>query len=132
MPTIRRNEQDIDVDVHVGLKLREARILKNLTQLDLGKLVGLAFQQIQKYENGANRIGASRLWHLSQILELPVSYFFEGLESGKLVDADDAETAENIRRKSLELVRNFYAIKEERVREAAYQLIKGMAKSGGR
>ncbi len=131
MPTIRRNEQDIDVDVHVGLKLREARILKNLTQLDLGKLVGLAFQQIQKYEKGANRIGASRLWHLSEILELPVSYFFEGLESGNLVDADDAETAENIRRKSLELVRNFYAIKDDRVREAAYQLIKGMAKSGG-
>ncbi len=130
MPPIRRTGQEVEVDAHVGLRLREARTLKKLSQTDLGKLVGLTFQQIQKYENGANRIGASRLWHLSQILELPVSYFFEGLESGKRVDADDAETAENIRRKSLELVGNFYAIKEERVREAAYQLIKGMAKSG--
>ena len=131
MPDIRRNEQDIEVDGHVGLRLREARTLKNWTQTELGERVGLSFQQIQKYEHGTNRIGASRLWHLSQILELPVSYFFEGLESGKRLDADDAETAENIRRKSLELVRNFYAIKEDRVREAAYQLIKGMAKSGG-
>ena len=131
MPAIRRNEQDIEVDVHVGLRLREARTLKNWTQTELGERVGLSFQQIQKYENGANRIGASRLWHLSQILELPVSYFFEGLESGKRVDADDAETAENIRRKSLELVRNFYAIEDDQIREAAYQLIKGMAKSGG-
>ncbi len=131
MPDIRRSDQDIEVDVHVGLKLREARILKNWTQSDLGKLVGLTFQQIQKYENGANRIAASRLWHLSQILELLVSYFFEGLESGKRLDADDAETAENIRRKSLELVRNFYAIEDDRNREAAYQLIKAVVKSGG-
>ncbi len=131
MPNIRRNEQDIEVDVHVGLRLREARALKSWSQTDLGKLVGLTFQQIQKYENGANRIGASRLWHLSQILELSVSYFFEGLESGMRLDADDAETAENIRRKSLELVRNFYAIEDDRNREAAYQLIKEMAKSGG-
>ncbi len=131
MPNIRRNEQDIEVDVHVGLRLREARTLKNWTQKDLGKHVELTFQQIQKYENGANRIGASRLWHLSQVLEVPVSYFFEGLESGKRLDADDAETAENIRRKSLELVRNYYAIKDDRNREAAYQLIKAMVKSGG-
>ncbi len=72
MPISRRSDKEIDVDGHVGLKLREARILKNLTQTDLGKLVGLSFQQIQKYENGAHRIGASRLWHFSQNLELPV------------------------------------------------------------
>ena len=131
MPPIRRNSQDSEVDAHVGLRLREARTLKKWTQADLGKLVGLAFQQIQKYETGANRIGASRLWHLSQILELPISYFFAGLESGKRLDADDAETAEDIRRKSLELVRNFYAIEDDQMREAIYQLIKGMAKSGG-
>ncbi len=130
MPKSRRSGQEIDVDVHVGLKLREARTLKKLNQTDLGKLVGVTFQQIQKYENGKNRMGASRLWHISQILELPVSYFFEGLESGKRLDADDAETAENIRRKSLELLRHFYAIEDDRMREAAYQLIKGMAKSG--
>ena len=64
------------------------------------------------------------------VLELPISYFFEGLDSGKRVNAEDTEMAETIRRKSLELVRNFYSIEDERVREAAYQLIKGMAKTG--
>jgi transcriptional regulator with XRE-family HTH domain len=130
MPDIRRSEDEVKVDIHVGLKLREARTLKNLTQTGLGELVRLTFQQIQKYENGSNRIGASRLWHLSEILELPISYFFAGLDSGKRINADDAEMAETIRRKSLELVRNFYSIEDERVREAAYQLIKGMAKTG--
>ncbi len=131
MPTSRRSDQEIEVDVHVGLRLREARTLKKLSQPDLGKLVGLSLRQIQNYEHGASRMGASRLWHLSRILELSVSYFFEGLESGKRLDANDAETAENIRRKSLGLVRNFYAIEDDRNREAAYQLIKAMAKSGG-
>jgi transcriptional regulator with XRE-family HTH domain len=130
MPDIRRSEDEVKVDIHVGLKLREARTLKNLTQTGLGDLVRLTFQQIQKYENGSNRIGASRLWHLSEILELPISYFFEGLESGKRINSEDPEMAETIRRKSLELVRNFYSIEDERVREAAYQLIKGMAKTG--
>ena len=131
MPPIRRSSQDIEVDVHVGLRLREARTLKNLSQTDVGKLIGLTYQQIQKYEDGSNRICASRLWHLSQILGFPVSYYFEGLESGKRLDADDMETAENIRQKSRELVRNFYAIKDDRSREAAHRLIRDMANSGG-
>jgi transcriptional regulator with XRE-family HTH domain len=124
-----RSEEDVQVDVHVGVKLRQARILKKLSQTKLGEVVGLTFQQIQKYEKGSNRIGASRLWKLSQILALPVSYFFEGLESGTRLTADDAEVAETNRRKSMELVRNFHSIKNERAREAVYQLIKKMAKS---
>ena len=124
-----RSEEDVQVDMHVGVKLRQARILKKLTQTSLGKVVGLTFQQIQKYEKGSNRIGGSRLWQLSQILEIPVSYFFEGLESGTRLTADDAEVAETSRRKSMELVRNFHSIKNERTREAAYRLIKEMARS---
>ena len=124
-----RSEEDIRVDTHVGAKLRQARVLKEFTQTKLGDVVGLTFQQIQKYEKGSNRIGASRLWKLSQILELPASYFFEGLESGTGLTADDTEVAETNRRKSMKLVRNFHSIKNERSREAAYQLIKEMAKS---
>ena len=124
-----RSEEDVQVDMHVGVKLRQARILKKLSQAKLGEVVGLTFQQIQKYENGSNRIGASRLWNLSQILELPVSYFFDELESGTRLTADDAEVAETNRRKSMELMRNFHSIKNERTREAPYQLIKEMAKS---
>ena len=124
-----RSEDDVQVDTHVGVKLRQARTLKKLSQTQLGEAVGLTFQQIQKYEKGSNRISASRLWKFSWILELPVSYFFEGLESGTRLTANDTEVAETNRRKSMEMVRNFHSIKNERTREAAYQLIKEMAKS---
>ncbi len=127
--TSTRSEDDVQVDTHVGMKLRQARTLKTLSQTKLGEAVGLTWQQIQKYEKGSNRISASRLWKFSRILELPVSYFFEGLESGTRLTADDTEVAETNRRKSMELVRNLHSIKNERTREAAYQLIKEMAKS---
>ncbi len=131
MPKSHRSLKDVEVDAHIGAKLRQARILKHFTQSSLADLVGLTFQQIQKYENGKNRIGGSRLWKLSQILEVPVPYFFEELESDTRMNVQDVDTAETTRRKSLELVRNFYAIKNERAREAAYKLIKDMAKSDG-
>lgn len=129
MPRERRSAEDAEVDAHVGAKLRQVRILKNKTQMGLARLVGLTFQQLQKYEKGANRIGASRLWHLSQILDVPVSYFFEGLDRGMRINIHDGYAEETNRRKSLELVRNFHAIRDERVREAAYQLIKDLSKS---
>ena len=103
--------------------------MKEFTQTKLGDVIGLTFQQIQKYEKGSNRIGGSRLWKFSQILEVPVSYFFEGLESGPRLNADDAEVALTTRRNSMELVRNFHSIKNERARKAAYHLIKDLAKS---
>ena len=66
------------VDIYVGQKLREQRCKLKLTQNDLAEAVGVRFQQIQKYENGSNRISASRLWEVSEVLEVPVSYFFDG------------------------------------------------------
>ncbi|MBL4614923.1 MAG: helix-turn-helix transcriptional regulator, partial [Magnetovibrio sp.] len=65
------------VDVHVGARLRQRRTLLGMSQEKLGEAVGLTFQQIQKYERGANRIGASRLYQLSNVLDVSVSYFFE-------------------------------------------------------
>ena len=67
------------VDVHVGLKLRNRRILLGLSQEKLGSLLGLTFQQIQKYEKGLNRIGASRLFDIGQVLNVPIEYFYEDL-----------------------------------------------------
>ena len=124
-----RSEEDIRVDTHVGAKLRQARVLKEFSQTQLGDVIGLTFQQIQKYEKGSNRIAASRLWKFSHIFEVPVSYFFEGLESGPPLNADNAELALTVRRNSMELVRNFHSIKNERARKAAYHLIKDLAKS---
>lgn len=75
------------VDVHVGGQLRTRRKILGLSQERLGDRVGLTFQQIQKYENGANRIGASRLYEFAQILDVTVEYFFEGIDDqGRTVE----------------------------------------------
>src|SRR5512147_1895392 len=72
------------VDIHVGSRVRLRRTLLGLSQEKLGEAVGLTFQQIQKYERGANRIGASRLFEFSRILDVPVSFFFDDMaERGK-------------------------------------------------
>src|SRR3954453_21104466 len=65
------------VDVHVGARVRLRRTLLGMSQEKLGEALDLTFQQVQKYERGANRVGASRLYHLSQVLDVPVAYFFE-------------------------------------------------------
>src|SRR3954469_15434291 len=68
------------IDVHVGHKLRLRRTLLGLSQQKVGEALGLTFQQVQKYERGANRIGASRLWDLSGVLDCPISFFFEEMD----------------------------------------------------
>src|SRR5258706_10394778 len=77
---IRRRRQKSDgpnpTDVHVGARVRLRRTLLGLSQEKLGEAIGLTFQQVQKYERGANRIGASRLWELSGVLDVPVQFFF--------------------------------------------------------
>ena len=69
-----------DIDLHLGKRLRRRRRLLGLTQQQLAASVGIRFQQIQKYETGANRVSASRLWDISEVLDVPVSFFFEGLD----------------------------------------------------
>jgi transcriptional regulator with XRE-family HTH domain len=66
------------IDKHVGSRVRMRRIMLDMSQTTLGNGLGVSFQQVQKYENGANRIGASRLQHISQILQVPVAFFFDG------------------------------------------------------
>jgi transcriptional regulator with XRE-family HTH domain len=66
------------IDKHVGNRVRMRRLMLNMSQTKLGDALGLTFQQVQKYEKGTNRMGASRLQHLSQILQVPVPFFFEG------------------------------------------------------
>ena len=103
------------VDVHVGKRIRQRRWLVGMTQQRLAELVGIKFQQIQKYETGANRVSASRLWDISAALGIPVSAFFDGLpdaptqaqpDAGKLPDDLMAD------KQAIELVRSYYAIPE--------------------
>ncbi len=86
-----------------------------MTQQQLGDKVGTTFQQIQKYENGANRISASRLWDIAAALEVPVAYFFEGLD-GQAADTGEARSDILTDKEALELVRAYYAIPENQRR----------------
>lgn len=101
------------VDVHVGKRVRHRRWMVGMTQQQLGDIVGIKFQQIQKYETGMNRISASRLWDISAALGVPVSFFFEGL-SEAANDAQHASLPGDILadKEALELVRSYYAIPE--------------------
>src|SRR5579883_2782253 len=85
----RKSDKPNPVDVHVGARVRLRRTLLGMSQEKLGEAIGLTFQQVQKYERGANRIGASRLWDMSRILNCPISYFFEE------IDATAASTGTN-------------------------------------
>lgn len=86
----------VDIDLHLGRRLRQRRRLLGWTQQQLAVQVGTRFQQIQKYECGANRISAARLWRLSQALDTPVSYFYDGL--AEALD-DGAASSSNERRR---------------------------------
>ncbi len=107
------------VDVHVGKRIRQRRWLTGMTQQKLAELVGIKFQQIQKYETGANRVSASRLWDIADALDVSVSFFFEGLKS----DEADETSQEAVfptdlmgDKEAMDLVRSYYAIPENQRR----------------
>ena len=106
------------VDVHVGKRIRHRRWLIGMTQQQLAEQVGIKFQQIQKYETGANRVSASRLWDIAEALDVPVSFFFEGIEE----DTAEQETSSNVPadlmgdKEALDLVRSYYSIPENQRR----------------
>ena len=94
-----------DIDLHLGRRLRRRRRLLGLTQQQLAVQVGIRFQQIQKYECGANRISAARLWQLAEALETPVAYFYDGLAEAMEDDAPLPKGGEVFSRKeTLDLI----------------------------
>ena len=117
-----------DIDLHLGKRLRRRRRLLGLTQQQLADSVGVRFQQIQKYECGANRISAARLWRLSEALEVPVGYFYDGLALGEARDTlgERAEGGEVLARKeTLDLIRAYYQL-GERPRRRLLDLAKSL------
>lgn len=102
------------VDVHVGQRLKQRRRMLGLSQQKLAALVGIRFQQIQKYESGANRVSASRLYDISKALEVPVSHFFEEFEPVQKLKKSPTGIPTNVfeGREVLELVRRFYGMPE--------------------
>lgn len=102
------------VDVHVGKRIRHRRWLVGMTQQQLAQHVGIKFQQIQKYETGANRVSASRLWDISETLEVPISFFFEGLEREQAQQSATDSVPPDLMgdKEALELIRSYYSIPE--------------------
>lgn len=100
------------IDLHIGQRLRHRRWLLGMTQQQLAQAIGVRFQQIQKYESGANRISASRLWDLARALDVPVAFFYTGLaepdrNAGQGVDGDALQQKE-----TMDLVRAYYGMPE--------------------
>ena len=122
------------IDIHVGARIRLKRTMERLSQEKLADQLGITFQQVQKYEKGTNRIGASRLKEISDILTVPVSFFFEGLpssdegfseEDSSSFYTDFLSTAEGI-----QLNRSFLRIKDPRVRKRILDLVKTLSDDG--
>ncbi|WP_417811761.1 helix-turn-helix domain-containing protein [Thalassospira alkalitolerans] len=125
------------VDIHVGARIRLRRTLLGMSQEKLGEAIGLTFQQVQKYERGANRVGASRLYDLARVLEVPVSFFFDDMPdeiSSKSVherremseSPDPFDNDPMNRRETLELVRAYYRITDPTQRKRVFELVKSM------
>jgi transcriptional regulator with XRE-family HTH domain len=107
------------VDVHVGKRVRHRRWMVGMTQQQLGEIVGIKFQQIQKYETGMNRISASRLWDIANALDVSISFFFEGFEGAVNSPAEKPTESRGdllADKEALDLVRSYYAIPEEQRR----------------
>jgi transcriptional regulator with XRE-family HTH domain len=120
-PSRRSTGRTQDIDRYVGARIRERRIMLGLTQQQLADLIGVTYQQAHKYERGINRVSAGRLFEVSQVLSVPVSYFFDGLEQ------ENERTISPRERMCLELARNFAQIPNERHQEALSQLARVLA-----
>jgi transcriptional regulator with XRE-family HTH domain len=146
---VERESRPSPIDVHVGSRIRLRRTLLSMSQEKLGDALGLTFQQVQKYERGANRVGASRLFDLSRVLDVPVSFFFDDLPAAhggggraSLHQVSGfAEAQEGFghsggsddlfgRKETVELVRAYYRITEQPVRKRVLDLIKTMGSPG--
>ena len=128
------------VDAHVGSRVRLRRMLLGMSQERLGESMGLTFQQVQKYEKGVNRIGASRLFQISRILDVPVQFFFEeaphigdGIPARGMAEADSETFILEFlnSREGLELNRAFVKIADPKVRKSVVDLVRALSASGG-
>ena len=114
------------IDVHVGSQIRTRRLLLGMNQEELAHRLGLTFQQVQKYESGANRVSASRLWEIAVVLKMPIGYFFP-------TDQGQHRPNEQLQRpESIELIRFFYAIPNARMRQQFFDMMKTASASPDR
>jgi transcriptional regulator with XRE-family HTH domain len=129
------------IDVHVGARIRQRRTLLGMSQEKLGEAIGLTFQQVQKYERGANRVGSSRLFDLARVLDVSVGYFFEDMSAGTASKSpsrlrglaepkpEPFEPDPLAKRETLELVRAYYRIADPAVRKRVFELTKALGRT---
>ena len=135
------------IDVHVGNRIRLRRTLLGLSQEKLASMLGLTFQQVQKYERGMNRVGASRLWDIGKVLEVPINFFYEDMDKSvasqsprmfSIPDAEPLYLAEDEevynadpmqRQETIELVKAYYKIPNRKAAKHLFDLIVSMSKS---
>src|SRR5581483_4921857 len=137
-PGRRKTDRPNPIDVHVGSRIRLRRNMLALSQEKLGEAIGLTFQQVQKYERGANRVGASRLHELSRVLDVPVSFFFDDTDpvrapamGGFAEPAGETFEADPLRKQeTVELVRAYFSIEDPAVRRRLLDLAKARAAGG--
>ncbi|MCI0755236.1 helix-turn-helix domain-containing protein [Teichococcus vastitatis] len=136
-----REHRPSPIDVHVGSRVRLRRTLLGMSQEKLGEALGLTFQQVQKYERGVNRIGASRLFDLARVLDVPIGFFFDDMPDamgggttalrarlGGFAEQQEGFEDDTLhKRETLELVRAYYRITEPAVRKRVFDLIKSLA-----
>jgi len=129
------------VDVHVGARMRLRRTLLGFSQEVVAEKLGLTFQQVQKYERGTNRVSSSRLFDLCRIFNVPIAYFFDemggdvarqspGALQGKAPSKLDVEHDPAAKRETLELVRAYYGIQDQQVRQQLTKMIRTIAAGG--
>ncbi len=133
------------IDIHVGNRIRLRRTLLGLSQEKLASLLGLTFQQIQKYEKGLNRVGASRLWDISKVLEAPISFFYEDMdqdvanqsprtfnvETNLSFNEDNTEFNSDpmLRAETIELVKAYYKIPNRKAAKYLFELMVALSKT---
>ena len=126
------------IDVHVGSRVKLRRKMLGMSQEKLGNTVSLTFQQIQKYERGANRIGASRVYQFSQALDVPISFFFDDLPASETtIQVPDPRSEEDIieEEKAKTLVESYYRIRSKRLRfmvRELFRVVAGTKRTRGR
>ena len=131
------------IDVHVGARVRVRRMLLGMNQTKLGEALGVTFQQVQKYENGANRISASRLFDLSRMFDVPVQFFFDDMPTavaasspaqggGKAKKPPSYQPDPMATRETLELVRAYYKITDPEIRRRLRELAKAIGAGASR
>ncbi|AMN41022.1 helix-turn-helix domain-containing protein [Rhodoplanes sp. Z2-YC6860] len=125
LSTAPKKKKPNPIDRHVGARVRMRRLMLDMTQTELGDKLGLTFQQVQKYEKGTNRIGASRLQHIADVLQVPVSFFFEGADSEiKSTESRSMFVSEFLASsEGIALVKAYMSIRDTKTRRCIVQLV---------